>query len=582
MEADILEDNLKWTSLLGITINSLKESVFMPNKGMELYYENEVYNASKSVKNYLRTIYNDNYLSYEKEIDSKHLVTASAGFRVHTNTFEADWGVAKNSHESDQYKQLQNGVSFLSEMGGESAIWNRLGVYAGAGYSYRDRYFLKGNVVSEFSSRTGKNAEGVLYIGGRPFGLFYSFGAAWRLSSESFLSDLFWLEDLKIRASYGRVGNDDIGNLSAVNYYLVDHYRGTTGMIPGPLSEQSVKFEENIQLNAGLDLSVFGNRLFLAVDLYDITTEDLLVYEPQEAYTGSATVPANNGTMNNRGWEAGLSSRMIQRGRFRWDLALNLSGFKNQLEAIKNGEVITYFEGGQYISRVGEPVLSFYGFQFEGVYATSEDAAEDGLINGKGVPFGAGDAKFTDLSGPDGEPDQVIDEFDRTIIGSPIPDFIGGLSSTVAYGRWSLSARLQLVLGKEVFNYLRYQNERMTDLSNQSTSVLDRWVYEGQVTEVPRALYDDPLGNADFSSRWIDDGSFLRLKHLTLAYRLGESLWFFRDLEVQISATNLFTWSNYLGYDPEFSFSYNTMEQGIDYGMMPQTQTFSLGLRIGL
>ena len=122
----------------------------------------------------------------------------------------------------------------------------------------------------------------------------------------------------------------------------------------------------------------------------------------------------------------------------------------------------------------------------------------------------------------------------------------------------------------------------MTDLSNQSTSVLRRWVHEGQITDVPRALYDDPLGNADFSSRWIEDGSYLRLKYLTLAYTIPQKIWFFRNFEVIASATNLFTWDSYLGYDPEFSFSYYTMEQGIDYGMMPQTRKFILGFRVGL
>jgi len=133
-----------------------------------------------------------------------------------------------------------------------------------------------------------------------------------------------------------------------------------------------------------------------------------------------------------------------------------------------------------------------------------------------------------------------------------------------------------------VFNYLRFQNEKMTDLSNQSSSVLSRWTYEGQVTEMPRALYNDPVGNTDFSSRWIEDGSYLRLKHLTLSYTIEKSVWFFRNLEILISASNLFTWSKYKGYDPEFSYSYYSMEMGIDYGMVPQTRKFMVGLKVGL
>lgn len=582
MEANILQEYLKWTSLLGITSNYLNESVFMPNQGMELYYNEEVHNAAKSLKNLLRTVYTNNYLSFRQEYNNRHLVTAATGMRLYMNTFEIDWGVGKNSHERDQYKQLQNGVSYLREMGGESSKWNRLGFYTSAGYTFRNRYFLTANLVSEYSTRTGKNAVNVLHIGGRPFGLFYSLGTAWRLSEESFLKELFWLEELKLRASFGKVGNDDIGNLSALNYYTVDHYRGTTGMIPGSNSDRSIKFEVNKQINAGVDLSLYGNRISFTLDLYDIKTEDLLVYEPQEAYTGSATIPANNGQISNKGWEVGVNSRIIHNNKFKWDLGLNLSGFKNTVDAIKGGEVITPFEGGQFISRVGEPVLSFYGYQFKGVYATSQEAALDGLMTEKGVPYGAGDAKFADLSGPGGVPDGVINDFDLTIIGSPMPDMYGGLYNTFTYGRWSLNAHLQLVLGREVFNYLRYQNEKMTDLSNQSSSVLKRWVFEGQVTGVPRALYDDPVGNADFSSRWIDDGSYLRVKHISLAYTISERTWFFRNIEVLASASNLFTWSSYLGYDPEFSFSYYTMEQGIDYGMIPHTRRFQLGFRVGL
>jgi hypothetical protein len=235
---------------------------------------------------------------------------------------------------------------------------------------------------------------------------------------------------------------------------------------------------------------------------------------------------------------------------------------------------------------VGEPILNFYGYEFHGVYATTEESANPALggrlETEKGVPFGPGDAKFSDLSGPEGIPDGIINEYDRTIIGSPVPDLFGGISNTVHYGRWSLRASLQFVTGQEVFNYLRYQNEKMTNLSNQSSNTLNRWTREGQQTDVPRALYLDPIGNAGFSTRWIEDGSYLRLKQLTLAYTIPEKIWFLRNMEVFATVTNLFTWSRYLGYDPEFSFSYYTMEQGIDYGMMPHTRTFMLGLSIGL
>ncbi len=581
-EADILKDYLKWNSILGITFNSLQERVFMPNKGMALYYNEEVYNVSKSMKNYLSTFYSDNYLSYKQEFNNKHLITGAAGLRVYNNSLEIDWGTGKNSLLSDEYKQLQNGVSYLREMGGESSDWNRLGVYTAAGYSFRNKYYVNTNLCSEFSSRIGKDATGVMRIKGIPFGLFYSIGAAWRISAESFLKDISWLEDLKLRVSYGKAGNDDIGNLSAKDYYTVEQYRGTTGMIPGNYANGSLNFEVNRQLNTGLDLSLFGDRLSIGLDMYTTKTENLLVFETQPTYTGTLAVPVNNGEIKNKGWEIGFSSRIISQKRFKWDIGINVASFQNTVISIKDGEVITPFEGGRFVTLLGEPVLNFFGYKYEGVFKDRQEALEAGLVNGKGIPFGAGDAKYSDISGPDNIPDHVIDEHDMMVLGSPIPDLFGGLRNTFSYKRWFLTADFQLVMGRKVFNYLRFQNEKMTDLSNQSTGVLKRWTHDGQITDLPRALYNDPIGNSDFSSRWIEDGSFLRLKNLTLSYEVNQKIWMFRNFAVMASAINLYTWSNYLGYDPEFCYSNYSMEMGIDYGMVPQTRSFLLGIRVGL
>jgi TonB-linked SusC/RagA family outer membrane protein len=582
IEANIWEEYIKWTSMLGINLNTVNESAFLPNNGMELYYKNEAWNAAKSLKNYLKTIYSDNFLSYKQEFNNSHLLTAAAGMRMYLNRFEIDWGLAKNSHERDEYKQLQNGVSYLREVGGENSRWNRLGAYFTSGYVYRDRYFINGSLTSEFSSRTGINAKEITRIGGKPFGSFFSLGGVWRISGEHFLKDFNWLEDLKLKISYGSAGNDDIGNLAGMNYYTVVHYRETSGIVPGTITDQSLKFESNKQLNTGLDISILGNKFYAAIDHYRIKTEDLLVYEPQPSFTGFDVIPSNNGEISNNGWEINIYSQILDMNKLSWEIGFNVSRFRNRVEAIKDSEVVTPFEGGQYISRVGQPILSFYGYQYNGVYATTAEALADGLKTEKGFPFGAGDSKFKDFSGPDGNPDGIINELDRTIIGSPVPELFGSISSTLNYGRWSLSASIYYVLGQEVFNYLRFQNEKMSDLSNQSAHTLNRWTTEGQDTNVPRALYGDPLGNADFSSRWIEDGSYIRLKDVTLAYTIPGKIWFLRNFRVFASATNLYTWTRYLGYDPEFSFSYYTVEQGIDYGMMPQTRKFLLGIRLGL
>ncbi len=163
-----------------------------------------------------------------------------------------------------------------------------------------------------------------------------------------------------------------------------------------------------------------------------------------------------------------------------------------------------------------------------------------------------------------------------------MPTLHGGITNTFRYGNWMFSAFVQAVTGNKVFNYVRYMNERMTNIDNQSAHVLNRWQYEGQVTDVPRALWNDPVGNSAFSSRWIEDGTYLRLKNVVLSYSIPNEFLVFKNAEFYVSATNLLTFSKYLGYDPEFGYSYNRNDQGIDYGQTPQARQFMLGIKFGL
>jgi hypothetical protein len=238
--------------------------------------------------------------------------------------------------------------------------------------------------------------------------------------------------------------------------------------------------------------------------------------------------------------------------------------------------------GAQIVNQPGSPANSFYGYIYKGVYATQEEASAAHLINTKNMSFMAGDAIFEDISGPDGVPDGKISDYDKTVIGSSLPDLYGGLSNTFSYKKFSLNIFLQFVTGNDVFNYLRYKNESMTGLENQSQDVLNRWQYSGQVTDIPRALWEDPIGNSSFSTRWIEDGSYLRVKNISLNYHISEKFLAFRNAEFYISASNIFTFTKYLGYDPEFSYSYSQSDQGVDYGLMPQVRQFVAGIKVGL
>lgn len=577
-----LKKNLVLNSNFGITYNVLKEEIFQPNQGMERYYNSEAYNVSKATNNSLNSFYNNTYLKYKKNFGKNHLLTSNTGINVTTNKFELDWGLTKNAHENDEYRMLQDGQNNLREIGGANRNWNWLSFYENVTYGYKDKYLASATVTLDGSSRVGDNAANTMKIGDVPFGLFYSFGGAWRISNESFLKNKSQLEELKLRLTYGLTGNDAIGEINATNYYNAVKFRETSGLIPGVIPNDELTYETVSQLNGGLDIALWGNRASASVDVYQATINNMLIYVPLQAYFGFDFRPENGGKMQNRGMDLSVLFRLFDKQNFKWDLQASYSMVKNEVLEIKGDKLVTTVKGAELVNMPGEQANSFYGYIYEGVYASAADALSAGKVNDRYVKYQAGDAIFKDISGPAGKPDGVINSYDKTVIGSSNPENFGGVGNTFTYKRWSLNAFVQFVSGNEVFNFVRYQNESMIGLGNQSTKVLDRWEYDGQKTEVPRALYNDIIGNSDFSTRWIEDGSYLRIKNVSLSYNIPSEFLAFKNAQFYVSGTNLFTVSKYLGYDPEFSFSSSHVTQGIDYGLTPQARQFVIGIKLGL
>ena len=577
-----LTKNLLLKSSFGLTYNLLKERLFMPNQGMELYYNNEAINVSNAANNNFSSIYNNTYLNFSKTWNNDHHFTSNSGIHILVNEYDFDWGLTKNAHENDQYRMLQDGTSSLREYDGINRAWNWMSLYESATYNYRDKYLASAVLSLDGSSRVGKQASGTLKLMDIPFGVFYSFGLGWRISNESFLINKSWLEELKLRITYGVSGNDDIGESNASRYYEAVRFRQTSGLVPGTVPNEKLTYETVAQLNGGLDLSLWGGRLSTSVDVFRSHIDNMLIYSPLESYFGYNFRPENAGSMQNTGLDLNFYLRIVEGKNFKWDFDINYSKVANEIIEIAGDKQVTAINGAEIVNMIGEKANSFYGYVFEGVYQTSAQAEAANLRNDKLVLYRAGDAIFKDLSGPNGQPDGIINDYDKKVIGSSMPDFYGGVSNTFRYKNWALNVFIQSVVGNELFNFVRYKNESMKGLENQSIHVLNRWLYQGQETDVPRALYNDPVGNSSFSTRWIEDGSYLRIKNVSLSYTIPNSFLAFRNAQFYFSVNNVFTYTKYLGYDPEFAHSRNQVEQGIDYGQTPQPRQFIVGVKLGL
>jgi TonB-linked SusC/RagA family outer membrane protein len=575
----VINNDLSVNTVLSLNYNSQREHIFMPNRGMALYFDQEAINVAKSTNNSIMTFFSNNHLLYNKS-SGDHSFSSSTGFNIQTNSFQNDWGLTRNAPENDRYRTIGDGQGNLREIGGQNLRWNWLSFYEYLNYAYKDRYLLSASLSLDGSSRIGRNADNTISLAGQPFGLFYGAGIGWRISDESFLKGFSWLDEFKIRASYGKSGNDAIGELSASRYYRSALYRETTGLYPANLPNDRLTFETVTRLNSGIDLAFLGSRILAKLDYFVSTTDDMFIMNPLAPYFGYYGRIENGGSMRNHGWELFAFSRLIDGTSFKWDIQASLSSVINEVTSVKGGRLVSDIPGAQVVNQPGSPANSFYGYIFQGVYSSTEQAKAAGLVNERGIPYQAGDAIFADLSGPEGVPDGVINDFDKTVIGSTLPEWFGGLANTFSYNRWSIGTFLNFASGNDIFNFVRYTNERMTNLDNQSVSTLKRWQYEGHDTEIPRALWNDPVGNSSFSSRWIEDGSFIRIKNISLSYKVPSQFLAFKNAEFYFSVTNPFVFSNYLGYDP--GFAYTSSSPGIDYGQTPQPRQFMGGIKFGL
>jgi TonB-linked SusC/RagA family outer membrane protein len=567
--------------LMGITTDKSAERIFLPQAG--LYHtplpSAIVTNEAQQLRDNFFQINSDVKLTYKRTFNYVHDLTVHLGSRYQNSSSELDWGQAYNS-SSDEMKTLGDGINALAKIGGSLGNWNTVSNYLNVDYAYLNRYFVSFNGALDGSSRFGKQADG-LHAFNNTFGLFPSVTAAWLISSEEFMKYQKVFDVLKIRTGYSISGNDDMGNYSARGYYVSQGLLGAYGLVRGNIPNEKLRWETNYKEFLGIDASFFKERLNVGADLFISQTQNLLGYKNINSNSGLGLAVYNDGELENSGIDLNVSGRIIDHTNFKWDAGINVSTYKNLLINKSIDESFTTIEGGIVRSKVGSALGEFYGYQTAGVFSTQAEATAANLkiknTDGSEVAFKAGDVKFVDRY-----KDGYIDEKDMTVIGNPNPTFFGSITNRFQWKRFTLNTLFNYSVGNSVYNALRANLESMSNTDNQTIAASSRWKTDGQITDMPKAVWGDPMMNSRFSDRWIENGSFIRLKSLTLSYDIPFKSSFINSAQVYLTGNNLLTFTKYLGYDPEFNTSSNPLYYGIDTGVSAQPRTVLVGVKIGL
>lgn len=573
---------LTFTSMFDYSIDKSVERRFVP-----LFYkpvriipnEGLSYNEINSQVMRNSAVFDDSRLTYTKNFGDVHHLKAILGWRYSNNYYESDYIEEHNTGQNNNTTITGNRDFFKVKGLNNRTI--SMSDYVNVDYNLANKYYVTAAMAMDASSRFGKETKGSINLLGTNWGLFPSLNAAWIASAEGFMKSLDFISLLKFRAGYGLTGNDGILDNESMAYFAYVKYMGrANGIALANLENPSLKWETTRRTNFGMDLTLF-DRLTLTFDYFMSNTSDLLVMKDLPYVSGLSKYWTNDGEMKNNGYELSLNWRALNLKNLKWEIGASAGHYKNQITSLPNGDFSTSVYDGEVISAVGKATGSFWGYKTDGVFATQEAAAAADLkilnADGSYSPFTAGDMKFVDV-----DHNHVIDALDKQVIGDPNPDFYGNFMSNISYRRFALRTVFTYSYGNDVYNYQRSKLEAGSDYSNQTSAMLRRWVVDKQVTDVPKSYYGDPMGNARFSDRWIEDGSFLKLKTITLSYELPIKNDFIEGIQLWVSANNLFTLTNYLGLDPEFSSSNSVYYQGVDAGLIPSTKSYYAGVKFNL
>lgn len=509
----------------------------------------------------------DNYFLFDHTFAEKHRVGLMVGMSAQWNTNDY-LNAQKNVFMFDNVHEMDNGEEMYA-IGGNETEWALLSYMARVNYSYEDRYLLTATIRRDGSSRFGKKHR---------WGTFPSVSVAWRASQEKWFPKNDYINDLKVRAGYGVTGSQaSVGNYSYLASYNTSVYPfgissgNQTALVSSTLANPYIHWEEVAQTNIGFDASLFNSLVMFSFDAYLKKTRDMLVKASIPITSGfedTTTTYTNAGKVRNQGIEMSLHTINLT-GELGWETNLTATYNKNKIKDL-NSDVPYYINqiNNSYVTMLakGYPINVFYGYVTDGIFQNQSE------VNTHAVQPGAepGDIRFKDLNN-----DGVINDSDRTVIGNPNPSWLFSMNNSLSYKGFELSVFLQGIAGNKIYNANNIDNTGMAAAYNQTTDVLKRWQGEGTSNSMPRAVFGDPNQNTRVSDRFVENGSYLRLKNITLSYTFPKQ-WLqkaqIENARLSLSCENVATITGYSGFDPEVGIN------GIDQNRYPISRTFSLGL----
>lgn len=586
-----INNSLSLTSMFSYTLDRNSQRYHRPFVGVpsfEISNLGTVTSMAASLFSKEINVVSDTHIDWKHQY-GKHNLAAFGGFKYTYFSFDDNnLKTEYNSTTNDKNPAL-SASSGYQHIKGNNDVWKNLQWYGNVDYNYMNRYFATVSLSAEANSRFGAKS-GDLDLCGVAWALFPSVQLGWVMTNESWFPRNLGVNYLRVNAGYDMSGNDDISNYAArTSLSAVRFNYNAIGLQLTNIGNDEIKWETNHKFNVGLQAYMLNNRLGVDFNYYVNKTKDLLTLQTfKNPIGGINNYWTNGGEIKNEGFELSVTAKPVVTHKWNVEVGASVGHYANKVTKLPDGDYTSSVYGDNNIlTSVGNPVGLFYGYKTAGVFATDAEAkaaGKDGYLymeDNAGIrnDFKAGDVHFIDQNN-----DGKISELDKVVIGDPNPDIYGNIFATINYKNLTLTMGWNYSLGNDVYNYQRSILNSGSTFYNQQVAEVAHWRYEGQQTDLPRLAYGDPMGNNRFSDRWIEDGSYLRLKTLNLSYKVpvpGSWTWL-QGLTVWAQANNLLTFTKYLGSDPEFSIGNGVLYQGIDCGNIAQGRSFQCGVKINL